>query len=112
MTRDGYFAEWEALRRASLVVRDRRDGVAEAKEALRQAFDRDRAALGHDAYGVELARQLPGIEERIFAAFDAYLAELDGTSEGLSTSAANYQSVELAERKRYDHMDVSPTPTI
>ncbi|WP_406319531.1 hypothetical protein OHA77_19680 [Streptosporangium sp. NBC_01639] len=100
MNRDGYFVAWEALRRESSVVRGHRDDAAEAREDLRQAFDRDRASLGHDVYGVELARKLPGIEEKIFTAFDGYLAELDGTSEGLSTSATDYRS-----REWYGHLD-------
>ncbi|MGN9846088.1 hypothetical protein ACTMTI_49035 [Nonomuraea sp. H19] len=112
MNPEGYFVEWEALRRESSVIRERRDGVAEAREALRQAFDRDRATLGQDAYGAELARELPGIEEGIFSAFDGYLAELDGTSEGLNTSATNYQSVEISERERYGHTNYPSSSTI
>ncbi|MGW0810750.1 hypothetical protein [Nonomuraea sp. NPDC002799] len=68
--------------------------MAEVRGALRQALDRDRAALGDDMYGAELAGRLPGIEEGLFAAFDAYLTELDGTSEDLTRAAITYESAE------------------
>ncbi|WP_346148502.1 hypothetical protein [Nonomuraea recticatena] len=59
-------------------------------------MDRDRTALGNDHYGVELARQLPAIEQGIYDAFDAYLHELEGTSKGLNANATNYETAEHA----------------
>ncbi|MCG5220726.1 hypothetical protein [Streptosporangium sp. KLBMP 9127] len=92
--RDGYSVRWATLRRESAVFRAGRDEAAAAKAALLEAFDQDRATLGGDMYGVELAKRLPGIEQEIFEAFDAYLDELDGTGESLRVSAANYESVD------------------
>ncbi|MEV0144467.1 MULTISPECIES: hypothetical protein [unclassified Nonomuraea] len=112
MSRDGYSVAWEALRRQSSVVRDHRDQVAEAARTLRQAFDRDRATLGDDAYGAELAGRLPGIEKGIFASFDAYIAELDGTDEGLGTSANTYDAAEHAALSRRGREDDPYSRTI
>lgn len=94
MSEPGYYVERPALRRASSVYGERYDDVKAAEEELRRAFDRDRAALGHDIYGAELAKRLPGIEEGIFGAFDSYLDDLDGTGGGLATAAANYDAVD------------------
>lgn len=96
MNEQGYSVEWQFLRRTGAVVRDRRDRMAEVKDALRKAFDSDRATLGNDLYGADLARRLPAIEEKIFNAFDAYLDELDGTSEDLAVNAINYEAAERA----------------
>ncbi|GLW08116.1 hypothetical protein Misp01_32460 [Microtetraspora sp. NBRC 13810] len=90
----GYTAGWADLRRESSVMREARDGAAAVRDALRAALDRDRAALGDDQYGAELSRRLPGIEQGIFDAFDAYLGELDGTGAGLGMNAINYETAE------------------
>ncbi|MFD1936565.1 MULTISPECIES: hypothetical protein [Nonomuraea] len=76
------------------MARDHHDSVAAAKRDLRAALDRDRAALGDDQYGVELHRNLPTIEREVYAAFDAYLAELDDMDTGLQANATLYEGVE------------------
>ncbi|MGV9303784.1 MULTISPECIES: hypothetical protein [unclassified Nonomuraea] len=99
MNRQGYSADWQTIRRESAVFGDRHIEVADAKEALRKAFDRDRTALGSDQYGAELAKHLPRIEEEIFAAFDAYLDELTYTGTGLRVNADVYEVTEQANRR-------------
>ena len=94
MSEEGYTADWTAIRRASVTVDERREAVAKARDKLRRAFERDRAALGGDAYGAELAKHLPKIEQDIFASFAGYLDELDKTSKRLRHGATGYESAE------------------
>lgn len=52
--------------------------------------------MGSDAYGAELEKNLPAIEEGIFTAFKDYLDELDGLSTGLFTNARIYDAADEA----------------
>ncbi|MEV0198189.1 hypothetical protein [Nonomuraea sp. NPDC050691] len=69
--------------------------MAEVQKELRRAFEEDRAALGGDVYGAELAMKLPAIEKGIFDTFGALLDELEYEGHGLARGSAFY---EVAER--------------
>ncbi|MEV4189091.1 hypothetical protein AB0J28_47440 [Streptosporangium canum] len=94
MSTDGYSVGWQFLRRESALYRDRHEQMAEAERELQHAFDRDRAALGNDIYGAELAKRLPVIERGIFDASAAYLDELDTTGGDLAMNAGTYEHAE------------------
>ncbi|ACZ88011.1 hypothetical protein [Streptosporangium roseum] len=94
MSTDGYSVGWQSLRRESAVYRERHEHMAEVERELRQAFDRDRATLGNDMYGAAMAKGLPAIEQGIFTAAAAYLAELEATFGGLDTNAGTYERAE------------------
>lgn len=88
------YVERSALTRQAVVLREARRDVAELRDRLREAFDRDRRTLGDDDYGAELAKQLPEIEKGIFDAFQAYIDQFDTTSESLVAGVARYDSGE------------------
>ncbi|MCF6471673.1 hypothetical protein FAF44_25230 [Nonomuraea sp. MG754425] len=91
---DGYSVTPEALRRRAAVYRDLKSNAEQARDSLRDAFDRDRKTLGNDAYGAEMAKQLPAIERRIFDDLESYLDELDGLDSGLHATSRNYEWAE------------------
>ncbi|MEV0145688.1 MULTISPECIES: hypothetical protein [unclassified Nonomuraea] len=100
MRDQGYSAHWPSMRWASAVARNRYDQLAEAQEELRRAFDEDRAALGDDVYGAELARKLPAIEKGIFDLFGALLDELEHEGDGLARGSAFYEVAEHSSELR------------
>lgn len=90
----GYHVRWEALRREAKVYGECRRNAQEARDELLAAFDRDRNTLGHDAYGAELAKHLPGVEQKIFDSLKEYIDELDGVASGLQVNARDYERPE------------------
>jgi hypothetical protein len=96
MRERGFYAEWAALRRETVAVDNERAALAEVRDTLRAAFDRDRLALGGDQYGAELAKKLPEIENGIFGGFTLCLDQLAGMSAALIKSADNYERAEHA----------------
>ncbi|MEU4538716.1 hypothetical protein AB0G15_28090 [Streptosporangium sp. NPDC023825] len=87
----GYHVRRDVLRRQAHVYDEQRVDMTQVRDDLQAAFDRDRNTLGNDEYGAELAKKLPGIEERIFSDLQAYIANLEGTISGLHTAAGNYE---------------------
>lgn len=94
MRDEGYSTHWQSLRWANAVARDRHDQLAEAQKELRRAFEEDRAALGGDVYGAELAKKLPALEKGIFDTFGALLDELENEGDGLARGSAFYEAAE------------------
>lgn len=92
----GYSVRRPDLRRQAGGYAGEIERVQEIRDDLRAAFARDRRALGSDAYGAELEKNLPAIEEGIFTAFKDYLDELDGLSTGLFTNARIYDAADEA----------------
>ncbi|SEH02659.1 hypothetical protein SAMN05444920_12886 [Nonomuraea solani] len=93
---DGYRVRRSALRSQAAVYGAHKLDVTEIRDILREAFDRDRRALGGDEYGAELEKQMPAIEEGIFTALKNYIDDLDGVSSGLHRSQGNYGEADRA----------------
>ncbi|MFI7638550.1 hypothetical protein [Nonomuraea sp. NPDC049400] len=96
----GYSVAWEALHLQARVYDELERNAKEARDELRAAFDRDRKTLGNDEYGAELAKNLPGIERRIFDDLKTYIDELERVASGLNVNARNYEAVERPPAKR------------
>ncbi|MDP9848664.1 hypothetical protein [Streptosporangium lutulentum] len=90
----GYYVRPDAPRRQAHVYDEQRVNVTKVRDELMAAFDRDRNTLGNDEYGAELAKKLPGIEERIFSDLKAFITNLEGATSGLHTTAGNYEQAE------------------
>lgn len=50
--------------------------------------------LGSDQYGQELEKNRHKIENGVFGAFDAYVAEMEHLRDGLRDNARNYEGAE------------------
>ncbi|GGO68679.1 hypothetical protein [Nonomuraea cavernae] len=92
MSGQGFSVDPYFLRRESAVMRERHTEIDDVSKRLRRAFDRDRATLGQDAYGAELSKHLPQMEETIFSAIASYLDGIKATGDGLAANAITYES--------------------
>ncbi|TDC92693.1 hypothetical protein E1292_41485 [Nonomuraea deserti] len=92
---EGYAAEWERIRRQrGGQAADEAAFVKDVRDDVREAFATAGRPMGHDQYGAELEKHYPQLKEQIFAAFDAYIEELDGLHTGLQDTAAHYGGAE------------------
>lgn len=96
----GYSVRPDALRGKARVYEELERNAKDVRDELRAAFDQDRSTLGNDMYGAELAKEMPGIEQRVFGLLKEYLDELDLVASDLHLSAGNY---EWAEHLSVDH---------
>ncbi|TDD07330.1 hypothetical protein [Nonomuraea diastatica] len=92
---EGYAAEWERIRRRrGGQAADEAAFVEDVRDDVREAFATAGRPMGHDQYGAELEKHYPQLKEQIFAAFDAYIEELDGLHTGLRDTAASYEAAD------------------
>lgn len=95
MAGEGYTAAWDEIgRRRGGQAADEAALVEEVRDDVREAFAAAGRPMGHDQYGAELEKHFPQLKEQIFAAFDAYLEELDGLHSGLRKTAATYEAAD------------------
>ncbi|MCF6476293.1 hypothetical protein FAF44_49335 [Nonomuraea sp. MG754425] len=94
-TGDGYIAASDEIRRErGGQAADEAAFVEDVRDDVQESFAAAGRPMGHDQYGAELEKHFPQLKERIFAAFDAYIEELDGLYTGLRKTAANYEAAE------------------
>jgi hypothetical protein len=90
----GYQAQWSQIRRTAEQTREEAEHISRVRDELRDVFAVEGRPMGHDQYGAEFEKSFPQRTKGVFDAFDAYLDELEGTSEGLHVTANTYEIAE------------------
>ncbi|NUW30232.1 hypothetical protein HTZ77_02135 [Nonomuraea sp. SMC257] len=89
---DGYDASASGIRRRAEEAREEADHARALRDELLGVFAREGRPMGDDMYGAELDKSFPKRRDAVIEEFHAYIAELEGTHEGMRTSAKNYDT--------------------
>ncbi|MEV0619963.1 hypothetical protein AB0I81_42060 [Nonomuraea sp. NPDC050404] len=92
----GYNVRRPALDRTGARYGEDADQVTRWRDELKAVFEQEGNPLGDDQYGAALSGQMTQLNNELFDAFDAYIAELEGVRTGLKGSDGAYGAAEQA----------------